>query len=181
VICVTYYDTLKHKPNPEPYLLAEQQFRHDNINIFCIGDQLTDIIACDNAGKRDRHHNYVPALAFWNQGWRIQQQHSRDKFKVFYSEVDLIDFLGFIMPANQSLASLIRNYLRPTFIDLSWTDEQYYMVLQEASCIDEENKITDVGKHLGLSYSMGSNPNKYSKIFCDYRATSFIIGWICQL
>lgn len=52
-IVITYIDTRKHKPNPEPLLLARDEYirskRIQNLSEIYIGDSLNDIIAGKNA------------------------------------------------------------------------------------------------------------------------------------
>ncbi len=49
VITVCYHDTVKHKPDTEPMLLAKSMMRNKAQNIIAIGDEENDIIAAQNA------------------------------------------------------------------------------------------------------------------------------------
>ena len=49
-ITVCYHDTRKHKPDPEPILLALQKSRCSAEKTFAVGDTPGDIIAANRAG-----------------------------------------------------------------------------------------------------------------------------------
>lgn len=59
VITVCYHDTLKHKPDPDPYQLAISKMSNQiGKNIIAIGDEEKDIIAAQRA-------NIVSVLVNW--------------------------------------------------------------------------------------------------------------------
>ena len=61
VITVCYHDTQKHKPDPEPMLLAISKMKNqEGKKIIAIGDEENDIIAANRA-------NILSVLAYWSK------------------------------------------------------------------------------------------------------------------
>lgn len=81
---VTYHDTEKHKPYPEPMLKAIELLQEKPINIISIGDAENDIIASRKAGV-------VSCLALWG----VQEGGCIERAKYVFKTVD--DLKKFIM------------------------------------------------------------------------------------
>lgn len=63
VITVCYHDTDRHKPNPDPYLLAISKMKNQKGKcISVVGDEEADIIAA----KAVKGANIISILAYWN-------------------------------------------------------------------------------------------------------------------
>ena len=58
---VAYHDTKRHKPDPEPFLLAMSLLGSDQKHTVAIGDSVNDIIAAKRAG-------IVSCAALWDCG-----------------------------------------------------------------------------------------------------------------
>lgn len=51
-VLIAYHDTKKHKPYPDPMILAAQKVKLDPKKCLAIGDHMNDILASNNAGMR---------------------------------------------------------------------------------------------------------------------------------
>lgn len=66
VITVCWHDTEKHKPDPEPLLLAiDKMGDQEGKKIFAIGDEETDIIAANSIDK------VISVWAYWGNKWAM--------------------------------------------------------------------------------------------------------------
>lgn len=89
----SYFDTLvgqeettRHKPFPDPFLLAASELGIPASECLSIGDQPGDIIASRAAGIRS-------GAALWGEG-RLEQLSGEEPDHVFREPHDIIDFLN---------------------------------------------------------------------------------------
>lgn len=82
---ISYRDTIKHKPYPEPMLLAAKKMGVNPKNCIAIGDNINDVLASNNAGMNS-------IAVTWGE-------HSLEKFdrieywKIFSEKKELEDFI----------------------------------------------------------------------------------------
>lgn len=88
-ILITYNDTRKHKPDPEPLILARNEYLRrkgiNNLSAIYIGDSENDIIAGKNA-------NLITGLAAWsleNNNISLIEKHNPNY--IFYKPLEILE------------------------------------------------------------------------------------------
>lgn len=188
VVCVCFHDTENHKPNPDPFIVASKLMKHNNMNIFCVGDQISDILACDNANQADPDHTYIPLFACWQSNrWKLNQD-NRSELRAFTHELQFVQYLGFILPAANTLENLINTYIRPVFFDMTYSNEQIYELLEEKGYLTQSMPgsyvPTEKGRSCGLrgSYTLPIYRRyQNSNILCDTNAQYEIIALLTRI
>lgn len=183
VVCVCYHDTRKYKPDPDPFLVAEKLMKHNNINIFCVGDQENDIIASDNANRADPAHTFIPLFAYWqSKSWWVKKDHTYN-LEVFNHELQFVQFLGFIIPAKNTLENLIDSFIRPVFYDKPIENKDIYELLENKEYLIQSRPGTYVptekGKSCGFKGSYTSSGSK-SNILCNQNAQYELLALLCK-
>ena len=84
-VLIAYHDTKKHKPYPDPMMLAAQKVNFDPKRCLTIGDHMNDILASNSAGMRS-------IAVTWGKH-TLEQFEDIECWKIFSEKKLLEDFL----------------------------------------------------------------------------------------